>query len=72
MSLRPLLTGSQEHPWVTKNGEDPLLSEEENCSEPIEVPNALEVNHAVTRRMSHLFCVVSGPKYLYYLYFTHL
>lgn len=49
----------KEHPWVTKNGEDPLLSEEENCSEPIEVPNALELNHAVTRRMSHLFCVVS-------------
>ncbi|KAJ4359304.1 hypothetical protein N0V85_009455, partial [Neurospora sp. IMI 360204] len=48
----------REHPWVTKNGEDPLLSEEENCSEPIEVPNALEVNHAVTRRMSHLFCVM--------------
>lgn len=44
---------------MTKNGEDPLLSEEENCSEPIEVPNALEINHAVTRRMSHLFCVVS-------------
>ncbi|KAK3505146.1 kinase-like domain-containing protein [Neurospora crassa] len=48
----------REHPWVTKNGQDPLLSEEENCSEPIEVPNALEVNHAVTRRMSHLFCVM--------------
>ncbi|KAK3401153.1 kinase-like domain-containing protein [Sordaria brevicollis] len=50
----------REHPWVTKNGEDPLLSEEENCSEPIEVPNALEVNHAVTRRMSHLFCVMKA------------
>ncbi|KAK1773603.1 kinase-like domain-containing protein [Copromyces sp. CBS 386.78] len=50
----------REHPWVTKNGQDPLLSEEENCSEPIEVPNALEVNHAVTRRMSHLFCVMKA------------
>ena len=48
---------------MTKNGQDPLLSEEENCSEPIEIPNALEVNHAVTRRMSHLFCVVSDPNY---------
>jgi len=48
----------QEHPWVTKGGDDPLLSAEENCSEPVEIPNALEVNHAFTRRMSHLLCVV--------------
>ncbi|KAM7207379.1 Protein kinase-like domain containing protein [Naviculisporaceae sp. PSN 640] len=48
----------REHPWVTKEGEDPLLSAEENCSEPVEPPNALEVNHAFTRRMSHLLCVM--------------
>ncbi|KAM7213364.1 Calcium/calmodulin-dependent protein kinase [Rhypophila decipiens] len=48
----------REHPWVTKGGEDPLLSAEENCFDHIEPPNALEVNHAFTRRMSHLICVM--------------
>ncbi|KAK3375482.1 kinase-like domain-containing protein [Podospora didyma] len=50
----------REHPWVTKGGDDPLLSAEENCSDPVEVPNALEVNHAFTRRMSHLLCVMKA------------
>ncbi|KAJ9152011.1 CAMKK/META protein kinase [Pleurostoma richardsiae] len=50
----------REHPWVTKGGTDPLLSEEENCSDRIEPPNALEVNHAFTRRMSHLLCVMKA------------
>lgn len=44
---------------MTKEGADPLLSTEENCSDPVEPPNELEVNHAFTRRMSHLLCVVS-------------
>lgn len=48
----------REHPWVTKNGQDPLLSAEENCTDPVDLPNALEVNHAFTRRMTHLLCVV--------------
>lgn len=45
---------------MTKKGEDCLLSAEENCTEPVDRPNALEVNHAFTRKMSHLLCVVSG------------
>lgn len=28
----PALPTSQLHPWVTKNGEEPLPSEEEHCS----------------------------------------
>jgi [calcium/calmodulin-dependent protein kinase] kinase len=48
----------QEHPWVTKNGTDPLLSAQENCAKPIEPPNELEVNHAFTRKMNHLLCVM--------------
>ncbi|ROW12810.1 hypothetical protein VMCG_00780 [Cytospora schulzeri] len=48
----------REHPWVTKEGTDPLLSAEENCSDPIDPPNELEVSHAFTRRMSHLLCVM--------------
>lgn len=54
-----LIDCAQVHPWVTRGGDDPLLTAEENCSEPIDLPNALEVNHAFTRRMSHLLCVVS-------------
>jgi calcium/calmodulin-dependent protein kinase kinase 2 len=52
--------GAQEHPWVTRNGTDPLLSTEENCSALVEPPNDLEVNHAFTRRMSHLICVMKA------------
>lgn len=52
------LTTTQEHPWVTKGGTDPLLTAEENCSDPVE-PNSLELNHAFTRQISHLICVVS-------------
>ncbi|OTB17945.1 hypothetical protein K445DRAFT_329109 [Daldinia sp. EC12] len=48
------------HPWVTKGGTDSLLSEEENCSDVVEPPNALEVNHAFTRKMDHLMCVLKA------------
>ncbi|KAK3357664.1 kinase-like domain-containing protein [Lasiosphaeria hispida] len=48
------------HPWVTRGGEDPLLSADENCTDPVDLPNALEVNHAFTRRMSHLLCVMKA------------
>lgn len=36
-----------------------MMSAEENCAEPVDMPNALEVNHAFTRKIDHLFCVVS-------------
>ena len=55
---RITMTQLREHPWVTKGGEDALLSTEENCSDPVELPNTLEVNHAFTRRMTHLLYVV--------------
>lgn len=48
----------REHPWVTKNGEDPLLSAEANCAKAVEPPNTLEINHAFTRKMNHLLCVM--------------
>ncbi|KAI6082891.1 Pkinase-domain-containing protein [Hypoxylon rubiginosum] len=54
LSLRDI----RNHPWVTKNGTDPLLSEEENCSDVVEPPNALEVNHAFTRKMDHLIYIM--------------
>ncbi|KAI5922161.1 kinase-like domain-containing protein [Camillea tinctor] len=46
------------HPWVTKRGSDPLLSEEENCTDLVEPPNELELSHAFTRKMDHLLCVL--------------
>ncbi|CAK7263962.1 hypothetical protein SEPCBS119000_000747 [Sporothrix epigloea] len=50
----------REHPWVTMKGEDPLLSKEENCANPVEPPNALELNHAFTQKMGHLLCVLKA------------
>ncbi|KAK3997301.1 putative calcium/calmodulin-dependent protein kinase [Cladorrhinum sp. PSN332] len=50
----------REHPWVTGGGEDPLFSTEENCSDPVDLPNPLEINHAFTRQMSHLICVMKA------------
>ncbi|KAH7188820.1 kinase-like domain-containing protein [Fusarium flagelliforme] len=48
----------REHPWVTKQGTDCLLSAEENCANMVEPPNELEVNRAFTRKMNHLLCVM--------------
>ncbi|KAH8673809.1 kinase-like domain-containing protein [Xylariales sp. PMI_506] len=46
------------HPWVTGRGSDPLLSEEENCVNMVGPPNELEVNHALTRKMSNMLVVM--------------
>lgn len=43
---------------MTNNGNDPLLPTEENCAHHIEPPNELELNHAFTRKMNHLLCVM--------------
>ncbi|PFH60920.1 hypothetical protein XA68_10118 [Ophiocordyceps unilateralis] len=48
------------HPWVTQNGTDPLLSAEENCAHQVEPPNELELNRAITRKMNDLMCVVKA------------
>ncbi|KAF5660793.1 camkk camkk-meta kinase [Fusarium heterosporum] len=50
----------REHPWVTKQGTDSLLSAEENCVNMVEPPNELEVNRAFTRKMNHLLCVMKA------------
>lgn len=47
------------HPWVTKGGLDPLLSEEENTAELVSPPTEEEMNSAITRNMGHLITVVS-------------
>ncbi|KAK6584576.1 hypothetical protein PZA11_002800 [Diplocarpon coronariae] len=48
------------HPWVTKNGTDPLLSAEENTSELVEPPSAMEVNHAITVKMRNLLSMMKA------------
>ncbi|KAK7949681.1 hypothetical protein PG988_016320 [Apiospora saccharicola] len=48
----------RDHPWVTLNGSDPLLSEVENCSDMVDMPNELEVNHAFTPKMSNMLTVM--------------
>ncbi|KAI4723568.1 Pkinase-domain-containing protein [Aureobasidium sp. EXF-10727] len=50
------------HPWVTKNGEDPLLSTEENCADMIDTPTQEEMNHAITGNMKHLMVVMKAVK----------
>ncbi|CAK7201270.1 hypothetical protein SEUCBS139899_003973 [Sporothrix eucalyptigena] len=59
-STRITMGEMREHPWVTMSGADPLLSKEENCANPIEPPNALELNHAFTQKMGHLLCVLKA------------
>ncbi|OQE36246.1 hypothetical protein PENCOP_c012G02036 [Penicillium coprophilum] len=54
--------GLREHPWVTKNGTDPLLSFEENTSQLIELPTEEEMNSAITTNMGHLMTVMKAVK----------
>ena len=49
----------KEHPWITKNGTDPLLSAEENTADLVEPPSDIEVNHAITAKMRNLMVLVS-------------
>jgi len=51
------------HPWVTKSGKDPLMSEEENVAKLVEPPTDEELNRAITSNMSNLLAVVKAVKY---------
>jgi hypothetical protein len=48
----------QAHPWVTRNGSDLLLPEEENIAEIVEAPTEEEMNTAITRNVGHIMAVV--------------
>ena len=48
----------QEHPWVTKDGTDPLLSEKDNTAALVQPPSDIEVNHAITTKMKNLLVMV--------------
>ncbi|KAF4634600.1 hypothetical protein G7Y89_g3493 [Cudoniella acicularis] len=52
----------REHPWVTKNGTDPLLSAEENTADLVEPPSEIEVNHAITGKMKNLLTIMKAVK----------
>ena len=57
----------QEHPWVTRNGADPLLSEEGNTAAIVSTPTEEEMNSAITTKIGHLFVVV-GHRFLRVMY----
>ena len=54
----PRSNAAQNHPWVTKNGTDPLLSAEENTADLIEPPTEVEMNNAITGNLGNLLVVV--------------
>lgn len=50
----------REHPWVTKNGEDPLLSEEENCAAMVSQPTDDEMDAAITSNMARVMAIMKA------------
>ncbi|KAI9750760.1 MAG: hypothetical protein M4579_006317 [Chaenotheca gracillima] len=52
----------KEHPWVTKNGTDPLLSTEENIADLVELPTEAELNSAITKKFHNLVVVMKAAK----------
>ncbi|CAI6333242.1 unnamed protein product [Periconia digitata] len=52
----------REHPWVTRQGTDPLLPTSENVAALVEPPTDEEVNAAITGNMGHLVTVVRAVK----------
>ncbi|KAL5334540.1 kinase-like domain-containing protein [Aspergillus crustosus] len=52
----------REHPWVTKNGGDPLLPKSENTAEIVELPTEEELNLAITNNFGHVLAVMKAVK----------
>ena len=55
------------HPWVTVNGEDPLLSTEENTAEMVTHVTEKDCAEAIKRIRGVMHVVPSLPKYEYSL-----
>ncbi|RHZ61063.1 putative calcium/calmodulin dependent protein kinase [Aspergillus thermomutatus] len=51
------------HPWVTRNGSDLLLPEEENIAQIVEAPTEEEMNTAITRNVGHIMAVMKAVKH---------
>ncbi|KAJ5179586.1 hypothetical protein N7492_002796 [Penicillium capsulatum] len=50
------------HPWVTRDGADPLLPWEENVAHNIEPPTEDEMNKAITKNMGSLMTFMKAVK----------
>ncbi|KAA8643131.1 putative calcium/calmodulin dependent protein kinase [Aspergillus tanneri] len=50
------------HPWVTRDGLDPLLPESENTAEIIGLPTEEEMNSAITKNIGHVLAVMKAVK----------
>lgn len=61
-TTRITIEGMRQHPWVTKQGNDPLLSSAENCADLIEPPSQAEMDNAITGNMAHLLVVMKAVK----------
>lgn len=59
-SMSYVSNSCQEHPWVTKRGTDPLLSEAENTAELVEPPTDAEMETAITGNVANLMTVVGS------------
>ncbi|KAL8685718.1 MAG: hypothetical protein Q9224_005703, partial [Gallowayella concinna] len=59
---RITMQGLREHPWVTKNGDDPLLSAEENTAHLIEPPTEEETNNAITNNLGNVLVLMKAVK----------
>ncbi|KAE8382098.1 calcium/calmodulin dependent protein kinase [Aspergillus bertholletiae] len=61
-SKRIQMNELREHPWVTRNGVDPLLPESENTAEIIGLPTEEEMNSAITKTIGHVLAVMKAVK----------
>ncbi|KAF4551394.1 Protein kinase domain-containing protein 40 [Elsinoe fawcettii] len=61
-SKRIAMPDIREHPWVTRDGQERLLSEEENCTNIVDDPTEEELNAAITGKMGHLLAVAKAVK----------
>nr|Q9Y898.1 RecName: Full=Calcium/calmodulin-dependent protein kinase kinase cmkC; AltName: Full=CaMK kinase C; Short=CaMKK C; AltName: Full=CaMKK alpha/beta homolog [Aspergillus nidulans]AAD38851.1 calcium/calmodulin dependent protein kinase C [Aspergillus nidulans] len=52
----------REHPWVTKNGMDPLLPKSENTAEIVDLPTEEEMFSAITKNFGHVLAVMKAAK----------
>ncbi|KAL2444154.1 Calcium/calmodulin-dependent protein kinase kinase cmkC [Exophiala dermatitidis] len=50
------------HPWVTRQGRDKLLPEEENTADLIEPPTEAEMNEAITSNMTNILTVMKAVR----------
>ncbi|KAK1148239.1 hypothetical protein N8T08_010048 [Aspergillus melleus] len=50
------------HPWVTRDGLDPLLPESENTAEIIGLPTEEEMESAITKNIGHVLAVMKAVK----------